>query len=166
MDTLNSPIAIEDTDNMDSPATSLMVAVSRAAGRPLHPYNTDDMVTMQNGCDILNHWGHGPEFRFAKCLRCPHSLDLGEMFMATGTIDGSSGETHIPDGDVRSLSGILSKGSEYSTAYAAVLVAIDHNPGLNLDSIKDMVSRIYPEVSETLDEAVSSVAERMGSVRE
>ena len=166
MDTLNSPIAIEDTDNMDSPATSLMVAVSRAAGRPLHPYNTDDMVTMQNGCDILNHWGHGPEFRFAKCLRCPHSLDLGEMFMATGTIDGSSGETHIPDGDVRSLSGILSKGSEYSTAYAAVLVAIDHNPGLDLDSIKDMVSRIYPEVSETLDEAASSVAGQMGPVRE
>ena len=166
MDTLNSSIAIEDTDNMDSPATSLMVAVSRAAGRPLRPDDTDDMVTMQNGCDILNHWGHGPEFRFTKCLRCPHSLDLGEMFMATGTIDGSSGETHVPDGDVRSLSGILSKGSGYSTAYAAVLVAIDHNPGLDLGSIKDMVSRIYPEVSETLDEAVSSVAERMGPARE
>ena len=67
---------------------------------------------------------------------------------------------------MRSLSGILSKGSGYSTAYAAVLVAIDHNPGLDLGSIKDMVSRIYPEVSETLDEAVSSVAERMGPVRE
>lgn len=166
MDTLNSLIAIEDTDNMDSPVTSLMVAVSRAAGRPLRPDDTDDMVTMQNGCDILNHWGHGPEFRFTKCLRCPHSLDLGELFMATGTIDGSSGETHVPDGDVRSLSGILSKGSEYSTAYATVLVAIDHNPGLDMDSIKDMVSRIYPEVSETLDEAVTSVAERMGPVRE
>ncbi len=166
MDTLNSPIAIEDTDNMDSPATSLMVAVSRAAGRPLHPDDTDDMVTMQNGCDILNHWGHGPEFMFTKCFRSPHSLDLGELFMATGTIDGSSGETHVPDGDVMSLSGILSKGSGYSTAYAAVLVAIDHNPGLDLDSIKDMVSRIYPEVSETLDEAVPSVAERMGPVRE
>ena len=166
MDTLNSPIAIEDTDNMDSPATSLMVAVSRAAGRPLHPDDTDDMVTMQNGCDILNHWGHGPEFMFTKCFRSPHSLDLGELFMATGTIDGSSGETHVPDGDVMSLSGILSKGSGYSTAYAAVLVAIDHNPGLDLDSIKDMVSRIYPEVSETLDEAVPSVAERMGPGRE
>ena len=166
MDTLNSPIAIEDTDNMDSPATSLMVAVSRAAGRPLHPDDTDDMVTMQNGCDILNHWGHGPEFMFTKCFRSPHSLDLGELFMATGTIDGSSGETHVPDGDVMSLSGILSKGSGYSTAYAAVLVAIDHNPGLDLDSIKDMVSGIYPEVSETLDEAVPSVAERMGPVRE
>ena len=86
--------------------------------------------------------------------------------MAAGTVDWASDETHVPDEDVRSLSEILSKGSGYSTAYAAVLVAIDHNPGLNLDSIKDMVSRIYPEVSETLDEAVSSVAERMGSVRE
>ena len=153
-------------DTVINDAVGLMSAVSRAAGRPLEHDVMDDIVTVQVGCNILNHWGHGPEFRFTKCLRCPHSLDLGELFMATGAIDGSSGETHIPDWDVRSLSGILSKGSEYSTAYAAVLVAIDHNPGLDLGSIKDMVSRIYPEVSETLDEAVSSVAERMGPVRE
>ena len=157
VDKLNSSITIEDIVNMDSSATSLMVAVSKAAGRPLHPDVTDDMVTMQIGCDVLNHWGYGPEFKYTKCFYCPHSLDLGDAFISAGVVDGKTGRTHISDDDVKSLSEILSRGREFSIAYTAMLVALDYNPGLEIESLKKIVAMVYPEVSAELDVVVSSL---------
>lgn len=157
MDRLNSPITIEDIENMDNSATSLMIAVSKAAGRPLYPDTTDDMVTMQIGCNVLNHWGYSPKFRFTKCFYCPHSLELGDVFISTGVVDGKSNETHVSDDDVKSLSEILSKGREFSIAYTAMLVALDYNPGLEVESLKKIVAMVYPEVSAELDVVVSSL---------
>ena len=157
VDELNSAITIEDIENMDCSATSLMVAVSNAAGRPLHPDVTDDMVMMQIGCDVLNHWGYGPGFRYTKCFHCPHSLDLGDAFISAGVIDGETGETHVSDDDMRSLSEILSRGREFSIAYTAMLVAIDYNPGLEIESLKMIVAMVYPEVSAELDEIALSL---------
>ena len=157
VDELNSAITIEDVENMDSSATSLMVAVSKAAGRPLHPDVTDDMVTMQIGCDVLNHWGYGPRFRYTKCFYCPHSLDLGDAFISAGVIDGEAVKTHVSDDDVKSLSEILSRGREFSIAYTAMLVALDYNPGLENKSLKKIVAMVYPEVSAELDVMVSSL---------
>ena len=157
IDRLNSPITIEDIENMDNSATSLMIAVSKAAGRPLNPDTTDDMVTMQIGCNVLNHWGYSPEFRFTKCFYCPHSLELGDIFISTGVVDGKSSETHVSDNDVKSLYEILSRGREFSIAYTAMLVALDYNPGLEVESLKKIVAMVYPEVSAELDVVVSSL---------
>ena len=58
---------------------------------------------------------------------------------------------------MKSLSEILSRGREFSIAYTAMLVALDYNPGLEIESLKKIVTMVYPEVSAELDVVVSSL---------
>ena len=55
-DGLNIDDMMTIRDRMVDNARGLMSAVSRAAGRPLEHDVIDDMVTVQVGCNILNHW--------------------------------------------------------------------------------------------------------------
>ena len=54
-------------DTIVDDTVGLMSAVSRAAGRPLEQDVMDDIVTIQVGCNILNHWGCAPAFAYSKC---------------------------------------------------------------------------------------------------
>ena len=73
-------------DTIVDDTVGLMSAVSRAAGRPLEQDVMDDIVTIQVGCNILNHWGCAPAFAYSKCYYCPHSEDLDREFVRAGTV--------------------------------------------------------------------------------
>lgn len=143
-------------DIMMDDAVGLMSAVSRAADRPLEHDVMDDIVTVQVGCNILNHLGCTPTFVYSKCYYCPHSEDLDREFVRAGTVTGEE-PTEVPPESVEALKEILSKGHRYATAYATMLSAIDINPGWSLEDVKGIVYEVDPDLRDVLDDVVSSL---------
>ena len=143
-------------DIMMDDAVGLMSAVSRAAGRPLEHDVMDDIVTVQVGCNILNHWGCAPAFVYRKCYYCPHSEDLDRELVRAGTVTGEE-PTEVPPESVEALKDILSKGHRYAVAYATMLSAIDINPGWSLEDVKGIVYEVDPDLRDVLDDVVSSL---------
>lgn len=143
-------------DIMMDDAVGLMSAVSRAAGRPLEHDVMDDIVTVQVGCNILNHWGCAPAFVYSKCYYCPHSEDLDREFVIARTVTGEE-PTDVPPESVEALKDILSKGHRYAVAYATMLSAIDINPGWSLEDVKGIVYEVDPDLRDVLDDVVSSI---------
>ena len=102
---------------MSGCTASLMSAVSKAVGRSLRYDVLDDVVAMQVGCNILNHWGYGPRFDYDKCYYCPHSEELDSEFVKAETVS-SEESTNVFSESVEALSGIFSHGDKYAIAYA------------------------------------------------
>lgn len=137
-------------------AVGLMSAVSRAVGRPLEQDVMEDIVTVQVGCNILNHWGCAPAFVYSKCYYCPHSEELDREFVRAGTVTGEE-PTDVPPESMEALKDIFSKGHRYAIAYATMLSAIDINPGWPLEDVKGIVYEVDPDLRDVLDEVVSSL---------
>ena len=143
-------------DIMMDDAVGLMSAVSRAAGRPLEHDVMDDIVTVQVGCNILNHWGCAPAFVYSKCYYCPNSEDLDRKFVRSGTVTGEE-PTEVPPESLEALKDIISRGHRYAVAYATMLSAIDINPGWSLEDVKGIVYEVDPDLRDVLDDVVSSL---------
>lgn len=143
-------------DIMMDDAVGLMSAVSRAVGRPLEQDVMDDIVTVQVGCNILNHWGCAPAFVYSKCYYCPHSEDLDREFVRAGTVTGEE-PTEVPPESMEALKDIFSKGDRYAVAYATMLSAIDINPGWSLEDVMGIVYEVDPDLRDVLDDVVSSL---------
>ena len=151
---IDDPMTIRDTVIND--AVGLMSAVSRAVGRPLEQDVMDDIVTVQVGCNILNHWGCAPAFVYSKCYYCPHSEDLDREFVRAGTVTGEE-PTEVPPESMEALKDIFSKGDRYAVAYATMLSAIDINPGWSLEDVMGIVYEVDPDLRDVLDDMVSSL---------
>ncbi len=155
-DGLNIDDMMTIRDRMVDNARGLMSAVSRAAGRPLEHDVIDDMVTVQVGCNILNHWGCTPTFVYNKCYYCPHSEELDDEFVRVKTITGEE-PTDVPPELVEALTDVFSEGDRYAIAYATMLSAIDVNPGWTIEAVKGIVYEVDPDLRDVLDAVVSSL---------
>ena len=151
---------IDDMMTMDMDRTEdacrLMSAVSRATGRTLRHDVLDDVIAVQVGCNILNHWGHGPRFDYDRCYYCPHSEELDGEFVRAGTIPDDL-PTDIPQESIGALSDIFSNGKKYAIAYATMLSAMDINPGWTVEAVKRIVHEVDPDLRDVLDAVVSSL---------
>ena len=153
---LNIDDMITSNDSMTDGASGLMSAVSRAVGRPLEYDVIDDIVTVQVGCNILNHWGFTPTFVYNKCYYCPHSEELDNEFVRAKTITGEE-QSDVPPESVEALKDIFSKGDKYAIAYATMLSAMDINPGWTVEAVKGIVYDVDPDLRDVLDAVVSSL---------
>ena len=142
--------------HMSDRTASLMSAVSKAVGRSLRYDILDDVVAMQVGCNILNHWGYGPRFDYDKCYYCPHSEELDSEFVKVETVSGEE-STNVSPESVEALSDIFSKGDKFAIAYATMLSAIDINPGWTIEAVKRIVYEVDPDLRDVLDAVASSL---------
>ena len=115
---------------------------------------------MQKGCYILNTWGYGPYYRYGLYIRGPYSSELADDYYEIGRLSNS---TTVPLEAISKLSEIMSKGIEYTEAYATVLLVKRNNPGRTDKEIFDKSLNIKPHLKKEVTEACASILNRVTS---
>ena len=139
---------------MHNDPSSLIVAVSKALGRRLYKNRFNDRLLMQKGCYILNSWGFGPFYRFGLYIRGPYSSDLADDYYE---MTNYAKTTKVPDEVIDNLSNILSKGIDYTEAYATVLLVKNNNPNKSREEILKKSVAIKPHLKGEVTEACLSI---------
>ncbi len=141
--------------DMHKDPRNLLVAVSRALGRDLDKRKFEDRLLMQKGCYILNSWGFGDMYRYSLYIRGPYSSELADDYYELRDI-GST--TDIPEESISRLSEILSKGVDYTEAFATVLLVRNNNPGRSGAEVRSKALSIKPHLKDEILEACGSLA--------
>ena len=139
---------------MHNNPSNLIVAVSEALGRRLDKRKFMDRLIMQKGCYILNSWGFGPFYKYRLYIRGPYSSELADDYYEIKRLNNS---TDIPVDAIDELSKILSKGVDYTEAYATVLLVKRNNPDRSNADILKKSMEIKPHLKNEVREACSSI---------
>lgn len=139
---------------MHNNPSNLIVAVSEALGRRLDKRKFMDRLIMQKGCYILNSWGFGPFYKYRLYIRGPYSSELADDYYEIKRLNNS---TDIPADAIDELSKIMSKGVDYTEAYATVLLVKRNNPDRSNADILKKSMEIKPHLKNEVREACSSI---------
>ena len=139
---------------MHNNPNNLIVAVSEALGRRLDKRKFMDRLIMQKGCYILNSWGFGPFYKYRLYIRGPYSSELADDYYEIKRLNNS---TDIPVDAIDELSKILSKGVDYTEAYATVLLVKRNNPDRSNADVLKKSMEIKPHLDNEVREACSSI---------
>ena len=134
--------------------SNLIVAISRAMNRKLNKNRFDDRLLMQKGCYILNSWGFGPKYRYSLYIRGPYSSELADDYFEM-TSPGKV--TDVPEEAIHHLSEIMTKGIEFTEAYATVLLIKNNNPGKSNNDIFNRALEIKPHLKKEIVEVCPSI---------
>ena len=134
---------------MHNDPSSLIVAISKAMKRNLNKNRFNDRLLMQKGCYILNSWGFGPKYRYGLYIRGPYSSELADDYFEM-TNPGKT--TDVPEIAIRNLSTIMTRGIEFTEAYATVLMIKNNNPGKSDIDIRTRALEIKPHLKKEIVE--------------
>ena len=139
---------------MHNDPSNLIVAISKAMNRNLNKNKFNDRLLMQKGCYILNSWGFGPKYRYGLYIRGPYSSELADDYFEMS----SPGKvTDVPEKTIRDLSAIMTKGIEFTEAYATVLMIKNNNPGKSNIDIRNRAMEIKPHLRKEIVEVCPSI---------
>lgn len=139
---------------MTNDAENLFVAIEKAAGHRLDPDNPNDNILVQRGCYLLNRWGCRPRFAYPLFVGGPYSRDVADLFQDRRNRGDS---TDVPDECIHRLTDLIGHGEDYLEAYTTLLLAVDDNPNLPLDSVVKIVKRVVPRLDNQISEASASL---------
>ena len=134
---------------MHNDPSNLIVAISKAMNRNLNKNKFNDRLLMQKGCYILNSWGFGPKYRYGLYIRGPYSSELADDYFEM-TSPGKT--TDVPEKAIHDLSEIMTRGIEFTEAYATVLMIKNNNPGKSDIDIRNRALEIKPHLEKEIVE--------------